>query len=217
MSTSVKAFEQAMAACPLVAILRGIQPDDVCEVAEALIDCGIRLIEVPLNSPEPWESIARLKAYCPPEVLVGAGTVLAGEEVRRLAGLEAPLLVTPNVDSGVIREARAAGLVPLIGCLSPTEALAAARAGACALKLFPAARLGVDYYRDLRAVLPPTLPVLAVGGLDIEDLAAWHAAGIDGIGLGGSLYVPGRPIREIEARALALVAEWRRLRSTETP
>lgn len=217
MSASVIAFEQAMAACPLVAILRGVHPDEVLEVADTLMECGIHMIEVPLNSPAPWESLARLKAHCPPEVLVGAGTVLSTEEVRRLAGLEAALLVTPNTDPAVIREGRAAGLAPLIGCLSPTEALAAARAGASALKLFPATRLGVDYFRDLRAVLPPTLPVLAVGGIDIDDLAAWYAAGIDGVGLGGSLYAPGRPIREIEARALALVAEWRRLQSTETP
>ncbi|WP_163559129.1 2-dehydro-3-deoxy-6-phosphogalactonate aldolase [Halomonas sp. NO4] len=215
MSVNMQAFEQAMEACPLVAILRGVQPDEVIGVAETLMECGIRLIEVPLNSPEPWESIARLKAHCPPEVLVGAGTVLTSEEVRRLAGLETPLLVTPNSDPAVIREARGAGLVALIGCMTPTEALAAARAGATALKLFPAGRLGVDYFRDMRAVLPPELPVLAVGGIDIDDLAAWHAAGIAGVGLGSSLYAPGRSLPEIEARALALVAEWRRLQSME--
>lgn len=207
-------LQQALAACPLVAILRGIRPDEVLDIADVLIASGLRLIEVPLNSPNPWESIVRLRAHCPDEVLVGAGTVLSSADARRLAGLDAPLLVTPNCDLEVIRAGHEAGMASMIGCMTPTEALAAQRAGACALKLFPAAHLGVGYFNDLRAVLAPDLPVLAVGGIDIPDMATWHGAGIDGFGLGGSLYVPGRSSQEVERRAAALVAEWHRLQTS---
>lgn len=214
MTSNPLRLQQALAECPLVAILRGIQPDEVLDVADVLIASGLRLIEVPLNSPRPWESIARLKAHCPGEVLVGAGTVLSSADARRLAGLDAALLVTPNCDPEVIRVGREAGMASLIGCMTPTEALAAQGAGACALKLFPAAHLGVGYFNDLRAVLSPELPVLAVGGIDIPNMAAWHAAGIDGFGLGGNLYAPGCPVQEVERRAAALVAEWRRLQAS---
>lgn len=211
---SAAALEQALAECPLVAILRGIRPDEVVAVADALIASGIRLIEVPLNSPDPWESIARLKEHCPEEVLVGAGTVLTVADVQRLASLDAALLVTPNSDGEVIASGRASGLAPLIGCMTPTEALAAHRAGACALKLFPAGSLGPGYYREMRAVLPPELPVLAVGGIGVAEMAAWWEAGIDGFGLGSSLYAPGRSSDEVGRRATALVAEWRRLQAS---
>lgn len=214
MNDNPRALQAALAACPLVAILRGIRPDEVLAVADALIACGLRMIEVPLNSPDPWESIARLQAHCPTDVLVGAGTVLSVKDVERLASLEASLLVTPNTDAEVIRAGRDAGLAPLVGCMTPTEALAAARAGACALKLFPAESLGTGYYRDLRAVLPPDLPVLAVGGIGVDQMAAWQAAGIDGVGLGGSLYAPGRSSDEVGRRGVALVAEWHRVRGS---
>jgi 2-dehydro-3-deoxyphosphogalactonate aldolase len=213
MKDNPRAVQDALEACPLVAILRGIRPDEVLAVSDALMAAGLRMIEVPLNSPDPWESIARLKAHCPGDVLIGAGTVLSVKEVARLASLDASLLVTPNTDVEVIRAGRDAGLAPLVGCMTPTEALAAARAGACALKLFPAGSLGTGYYRDLRAVLPPDLPVLAVGGIGVDEIATWQAAGIHGLGLGGSLYAPGRSSEEVGRRGAALVAEWHRARA----
>lgn len=204
---------QALRELPLVAILRGITPDEVEAVADALIAAGFRMIEVPLNSPSPWDSIERLRRHCPAEVLIGAGTVLQPEDVSRLAGLDAELLITPNTDPAIVGAGVNAGLATMIGCMTPTEALAAAKAGACALKLFPAARLGTGYWRDIRTVLPPSLPVLAVGGVNRDNMAEWHAAGIGGFGFGSNLYQPGRSAAEVGAIAAELVNEWRRLES----
>lgn len=205
------ALDHALAELPLVAILRGVTPQAVLPVADALLAEGFRLIEVPLNSPEPWASLERLAAHCPEGVLAGAGTVLTADDARRLAATGCRLLVTPNTDAEVIAAARAEGLATLIGCMTPTEALAATASGADALKLFPAASLGPGYLRDLRAVLPPALPVLAVGGIDAGNLRDFHAAGARGFGLGSNLYKPGRPPDEVRARARDLVAAWRAL------
>lgn len=204
-------LENALDELPLVAILRGITPDEIEPVADALITAGFRMIEIPLNSPSPWQSIERLRRHCPAGVLVGAGTVLDGNEVSRLACAGGELLITPNTDPQIIAAGLGAGLAPVIGCMTPTEALMAARAGALALKLFPAARLGSGYFSDLRAVLPKDLPVLAVGGINGSNMAEWHAAGIGGFGFGGNLYCPGRPPAEVGRIAADLVAEWRRL------
>lgn len=205
------AFTRAMAEMPLVAILRGVTPDTILPVADALIDAGFRLIEVPLNSPDAFTSIARLVRHCPDGVLAGAGTVLTPEDVGRLADTGASLLVTPNTDPQVIAAGVRAGLVPLPGCLTPTEAFAALRAGARGLKIFPASRMGPAYLKDLRAVLPPGTPLLPVGGIDVAGMAAWHATGAAGFGFGTNLFVPGRPPAEVAAAARALTAEWRRL------
>ncbi|ATJ81962.1 2-dehydro-3-deoxy-6-phosphogalactonate aldolase [Halomonas beimenensis] len=204
-------LDEILATRPLVAILRGITPDEVAPVVDALVAAGFRLIEIPLNSPEPWTSIERAAARCPAGVLVGAGTVLEPADAARLAERRTPLLVTPNTDPEVIAAGRAHDLVPLIGCMTPSEALAAARAGARGLKLFPAARLGTGYFRDIRAILPPRIPVLAVGGIERANMAEWHAAGIDGFGFGGNLYRPGRSADEVGRVARQLVAEWDRL------
>lgn len=206
-----KTLDETLATRPLVAILRGITPDEVEAVVDALVVAGFRLIEIPLNSPDPWTSIARAVARCPETVLVGAGTVLDPADAERLADLEAPLMVTPNSDPQVVAAGAALGLAPLIGCMTPSEALAAVRAGARGLKLFPAARLGSGYYRDMRAILPSGVPVLAVGGIERANMAEWHAAGIDGFGFGGNLYRPGRPAQEVGRIAGALVEEWQRL------
>ncbi|MBB3189851.1 2-dehydro-3-deoxy-6-phosphogalactonate aldolase [Halomonas cerina] len=204
-------LDEILATRPLVAILRGITPDEVEPVVDALVTAGFRLIEIPLNSPDPWTSIERAVARCPTGVLVGAGTVLDPRDAERLAERRTPLLVTPNTDPEVIAVGLAHDLMPLIGCMTPTEALAAVRAGARGLKLFPAARLGPGYYRDIRAILPPRVPVLAVGGIERANMAEWLAAGIDGFGFGGNLYRPDRSAEDVGRIAGELVAEWHRL------
>ncbi|MBR9882104.1 MAG: 2-dehydro-3-deoxy-6-phosphogalactonate aldolase [Gammaproteobacteria bacterium] len=206
-----RVLDAAMAETPLVAILRGITPDEIEPVCHALVEAGFRLIEIPLNSPEPWVSIERAVACCPDDVLIGAGTVLDEDDTARLAELGAPLMITPNTEAELVALGAERGLAPMIGCMTPTEALAAVRAGAMALKLFPAARLGTGYFKDISAILPKGLPVLAVGGIDRSNMAEWHAVGIAGFGFGSNLYKPGRSAAEVGEIARELVAEWQRL------
>ncbi|SOD96952.1 2-dehydro-3-deoxy-6-phosphogalactonate aldolase [Caenispirillum bisanense] len=209
--STIDRFEDAMAAVPLVAILRGVTPDTVLPVADALMAGGFRLIEVPLNSPDAFTSIERLVAHCPPEVLVGAGTVLTPADARRLAETGASLLVTPNTDADVIATAADSGLIPLPGCLTPSECFTALKAGARGLKIFPASRMGAAYLKDLRAVLPKGTPLLPVGGMDVGTMAEWRATGAAGFGFGSNLFAPGREPALIEEAARALCAEWRRI------
>jgi 2-dehydro-3-deoxyphosphogalactonate aldolase len=207
------AFARAFAEMPLVAVLRGIEPDEVPAVADALMNAGFRLLEVPLNSPSPFDSIAKLVECCPPEsVVVGAGTVVFPKEVERLAATGARLMVTPNTDPATIEAGVGAGLVPVIGCMTPSEAFTALRHGARVLKIFPAARLGPAYLKDARAVLPKDVRVITVGGIGLENMEPFHAAGADGYGFGANLYAPGRPAPEVGAVARDLVAELRRLK-----
>jgi len=205
------AFGEAFAAMPLVAVLRGVTPDEVLPIADALIDAGFRMIEVPLNSPEPFTSIAKLVKHCPANVAVGAGTVLRPEDAGRLADTGAELLITPNTDAEVIDAAVRLGLVPMIGCMTPSEALTALKHGAQALKLFPAARLGAAYVKDIRVVMPKGTKLVGLGGIGLAEMEAFVAAGIDGFGFGSNLYKPGRSAAEVGAIATDLVAEWRRL------
>ncbi|KPQ11711.1 MAG: 2-dehydro-3-deoxyphosphogalactonate aldolase DgoA [Saliniramus fredricksonii] len=204
-------FDLAMRDIPLVAVLRGITPEEIIPVADGLMAAGFRLIEVPLNSPRAFDSIAALAAHCPPEVLTGAGTVLDVTQVRRLAQIGAQLMVTPNTDPDVIRAGAAAGLIPLIGCLTPSEALSAVANGARALKIFPASRMGPDYLGDIRAVLPAGTRLIPVGGINAQSMAAFHAKGADGFGFGTNLYKPGMSAEEVASNALALVRTWRAL------
>ncbi|SHE36604.1 2-keto-3-deoxy-phosphogalactonate aldolase [Modicisalibacter ilicicola DSM 19980] len=208
------ALDAAMEKLPLVAILRGVRPEEVDAIFDALVGAGFKLIEIPLNSPHPWESLERLARRCPDDVVIGAGTVLDPQACTRLADLDAPLVITPNTDSAVIGEAVAQGLVPMIGCMTPSEALAAVAAGATTLKLFPAARLGIGYFKDVKAVLPDAVPVFAVGGIDKSNIGDWMSAGIDGFGLGGSLYRPGWSADEVAQHARELIAEWRRVKES---
>lgn len=204
-------FEAAFQAMPLVAILRGITPPEVPAVAQALVDAGFTLIEVPLNSPQPFDSLRRLADACPPHVRVGAGTVLDPADVSKVQAAGGTFIVTPNTDPAVIQAASDTGLASLIGCLTPSEALTAARAGATMLKIFPASRFGPGYIKDVRAVLPPDLRVLGVGGIGPDAFADYRRAGCAGFGIGGELWKPGRSAAEVSEAARQLVAAWRRL------
>ncbi|WP_116132279.1 2-dehydro-3-deoxy-6-phosphogalactonate aldolase [Tropicimonas sp. IMCC34043] len=204
-------YAQAFADMPLVAILRGIAPAEVEAVADCLIEAGFRFIEVPLNSPDAFTSISRLAARLPDEILVGAGTVLSPDDIVRLADAGGRLMVSPNVNAAVIGAARARGMIAFPGAMTPTECFAALDAGAHAVKIFPAGRLGPDYLSDIGAVLPHGTRLLPVGGVDRSNMAAFMAKGAAGFGFGSTLYKVGRPVAEIGELAQALVTEFRRI------
>jgi 2-dehydro-3-deoxyphosphogalactonate aldolase len=199
-------FARAFAACPLVAVLRGIRPDEVVAIGDTIIAAGIRILEVPLNSPDAFESITRLSALATDDVLVGAGTVLDVDSVYRVAAAGGQLVVSPCTDINVIAATVAAGMVSLPGFFTPSEAFTAIAAGAHGLKFFPAEAGSPAVIKALRAVLPRDVPVLAVGGMTPEGMAAWSAAGADGFGLGASLFRPGMTADEVGAMARRFVA-----------
>lgn len=207
--TILDRFEAAFAACPLVAILRGLTPEEAPAVGDALADAGFTLIEVPLNSPDPLRSIALLGERLAGRAMVGAGTVLEPAQVEAVGAAGGSLIVSPNVDAVVIGVARSLGLVSLPGYQTPTEAFAALAAGATALKLFPADVASPAALRAHRAVLPPGTRVLAVGGVTPEGIAAWRAASADGFGLGSNLYRPGKAAADVARDAAAFVEAWR--------
>ena len=191
---------------PIVAILRGIQPHEAVAVAGSLVEAGIRLIEVPLNSPEPFDSIRLIQQAYGRDALIGAGTVLDLQAVARLAQTGARLMVTPNTDPAVIEAAVASGLLPMPGFVTPSEAFRAIAAGARRLKLFPAVALGPSYLKAVREVLPSDVRVWAVGGTGASNVADWIAAGAEGIGVGGAIYRPGDDAGAVARKARALVA-----------
>jgi 2-dehydro-3-deoxyphosphogalactonate aldolase len=198
-------FTRYFAACPLVAIVRGVRPDEAEAIGGAIIDAGIRIVEVPLNSPEPLQSIERLARRFGDEALIGAGTVLDPDEVKRVARAGGRLIVSPSTDPAVIRQAHDDGLVSAPGFFTPSEAFAAIRAGAHALKLFPAESASPAMVKSIRAVLPKDMPLLVVGGVKPETMRAWLEAGADGFGLGGGVYRPGQSVEETAAKARAYV------------
>lgn len=203
---AVRDFKAYFGECPLVAIIRGVRPDEVEAIGGALIEAGFRIIEVPLNSPDPFESIARLARGFGDCALIGAGTVLDPADVSRVADGGGRIIVSPNVMSEVISTAVAAGLVAAPGYLTPSEAFSALRAGAQALKLFPAEAASPAVVKAQRAVLPPRVPLIVVGGITPEKMADYVAAGADGFGLGGALYKFGMTAVEVAERARAFVA-----------
>lgn len=196
---------------PLVAILRGVTPDAIEAVGGAVFEAGFRLIEIPLNSPRPFESIERLAGLLGNGALVGAGTVLQPGEVASVARAGGRLIVSPNAKPGVIGAAVDAGLVSLPGVATPTEGFAALDAGASGLKLFPAEAIGPAVVRAWRAVLPATVPLLPVGGIDADNMADYAQAGASGFGLGSALYRPGLDVDEVATRARAFVSAWREI------
>lgn len=192
----------------LVAILRGLQPQEAEAVVGALIEEGFEAIEIPLNSPDPFRSIALAARLAPAGVLIGAGTVLTPAEVDGLADVGGSLMVSPNVDPQVLARAAARGLVTMPGVLTPTEALAAVKAGASALKFFPANALGPALIAAISVVLPKGTVIGAVGGVGENEFSAYRAAGISTFGLGSSLYRPGAGVAEIRDRARVMVAAY---------
>jgi len=206
-------FETALRAMPLIAILRGIKPDEAEPIAVALHSAGFRLIEVPLNSPEPFDSIARMRRALPADAVVGAGTVLRADDVERVERAGAELVVMPHGDPAVIRAAKAAGLSCVPGAMTPSEAFAALDAGADALKLFPAELISPRIVKAMRAVLPSGVRVLAVGGITPDAMAEYVRAGATGFGLGSALYSRGASADLVGANARRFVKAWRELRS----
>ncbi|MEO6218648.1 MAG: 2-dehydro-3-deoxy-6-phosphogalactonate aldolase [Sphingomonas sp.] len=184
-------FGAAMARCPLVAILRGIRPEEIEGIADALVDAGFSMIEIPLNSPDPLTSIARIAKRYGDDVLIGAGTVLSVEQLEAVRGAGGRIIVSPNTNVAVIAASAAAGLVSLPGYSTPSEAFAAIAAGASGLKLFPAEAATPAVLRAQRAVLPVDLAVLVVGGITPDTMAPWLGSGAQGFGLGSALYKPG--------------------------
>jgi 2-dehydro-3-deoxyphosphogalactonate aldolase len=194
-------FRSYLSAFPLVAILRGLKPDNAVEVGQALVDAGFRIIEVPLNSPEPLVSIERLAKTCPGEILIGAGTVLDPSDVERIRDAGGRLIVMPHSDPDVVGRAKALGLFCTPGVATPTEGFAALKNGADAIKLFPAENLAPPVVRAWRAIFPPDALFLPVGGITPDNMKGYVDAGANGFGLGSALFAPNLSAAEVGQRA----------------
>lgn len=194
---------------PLVAILRGLRPDEAVEIGETLVAAGFCCLEVPLNSPAPLDSICRLREALGDRAIVGAGTVLSPRSVQEVVDAGGQIIISPNTNPAVIAATKAAGLISFPAFFTPSEAFAAIDAGADALKLFPAETAGPATLKAIKAVLPPATPVFPVGGVEPGNVAAWRAAGANGFGLGSALYKPGHSAAQVGSAAGAFVAAWR--------
>ena len=193
---------------PLIAILRGLKPEETEGVVGALIETGFRAIEIPLNSPDPFRSIEIAAKMAPADCLIGAGTVLSTEDVDALDAAGGKLMVSPNADADVITAARVKGMVTMPGVLTPTEALVAAKAGATGLKFFPASIIGPSGIKAIRTILPKDLVIAAVGGVSDKNFADYTNAGILAFGLGTSLYKPGMKAAEVRERAIVTLSAY---------
>ena len=203
-------FNAYLEQCPLIAIIRGVTPDEAEAIGEAIFEAGIRIIEVPLNSPEPLRSIERLSARLGDRALIGAGTVVMAEEVPNVRAAGGAIIVSPNTDQDVIAATVSEGLISCPGYFTPSEAFAALKAGATALKLFPAEAAGPAVLKAQRAVLPKELPIIVVGGITPDNMGPWFEVGASGFGLGSGLYKPGQPAEQTAEKARAYVAGVRR-------
>ncbi|SFC49498.1 2-keto-3-deoxy-phosphogalactonate aldolase [Polaromonas sp. OV174] len=198
-------FSAALKTIPLVAILRGLQPAEALPVGQALVATGWSLIEIPLNSPQPLESIAAMaKAF--PQALIGAGTVLSAEDVRQVQAAGGQLIVSPNFNPAVVQEAARLGMICLPGVMTASEAFGALEAGATGLKLFPSEMISPAIVKALRAVLPSSTVVMPVGGITPDNMAAYLAAGANGFGIGSALYKPGMSAAEVGENAIKFIA-----------
>ena len=191
--------------CPIIAILRGIKPDEAESICSALQTAGIAIVEVPLNSPNALESISILSRAFGDRMLVGAGTLTEPQQVAEVGEAGGRLIVTPHADTAIVRAAKAAGLFAVPGFFNPTEAFALLHAGADAIKLFPSEVLGIPMLKALQAVLPKSAIVIPVGGIDARTIAPWMAAGVRGIGAGSSIYKPGDDASAVGGKAKSLI------------
>lgn len=207
--TTIDRFRAAMRELPLVAILRGLKPSEAPAIGDVLVEAGFRLIEVPLNSPQPLDSIALLRKRFP-DAVIGAGTVLTTAEARDVAVAGSELVVAPNFDREVVEETVRLGMASLPGIMTPTEAFAAVKAGAHGLKLFPAELASPVVVKALLAVLPSGTQLIPVGGIGADNMDAWRVAGAAGFGLGSSLYKPGDDAATVRGKATAIVSAWRK-------
>lgn len=198
-------FHRHFTACPLVAIIRGVTPDEAEATADSIFEAGIRIIEVPLNSPDPFVSIARIARALGEQALIGAGTVLDPADVARVHEAGGLLIVSPNTEPQVIRATVEAGMLSCPGMFTPTEAFTALAAGAHALKFFPGEAGSPNVVKAMRAVLPKDVPVIVTGGVTIESIPSWFDAGANGVGLGGGLYKPGQDPAVTAEKARAFV------------
>jgi 2-dehydro-3-deoxyphosphogalactonate aldolase len=202
-------FVAAFGACRMIAIVRGIKPAEAADHGRALYEAGFRIVEVPLNSPDPLDSIAALREALPADAMIGAGTVLTPERVRDVKAAGGELIVMPHADVDVVLAAKLQGLACVPGVATPTEAFAALKHGADALKMFPAEQLGPAVTKAWRAVIPAIVPLLPVGGVKPDNMGPQLAAGASGFGLGSALYKPGQDVAATRAHAQAFIAGWR--------
>ena len=209
---AVETLKQRLAECPLVAIIRGVTPADAEAIGAAIVDAGIRIVEVPLNSPDPLESIRILAQSLGDRATVGAGTVLEPEQAEQVRQAGGQVIVSPNTYAPVIAAAAQAGMISLPGYFTPSEAFEALRAGAHGLKLFPAECASTTVVKAQKAILPKGVPVLVVGGAGPDNMQPWLEAGADGFGLGSGIYKPGQSAEETAQKARAFVAGIREAR-----
>lgn len=208
-------LQTAMAHCGLIAILRGIQPTEAEAIGHELYEAGFRLIEVPLNSPDPLDSIRAMRAALPTDCLIGAGTVLNPDDCAHIQDAGGELIVMPHSDPAVIRAAKALGMASCPGVATPTEAFAALAAGADVLKMFPAEQLGPVVLKAWRAVMRPPIALVPVGGITPDNISVYAQAGASGFGLGSALYKPGLSAKDVGQNARAFVAAWQRAYSVQ--